>query len=215
MNSYDIAIIGGGINGCGCAADASLRGLNVLLVEANDLASGSSSKSSNLIHGGLRYLEQYDFGLVRKALSERQKLLELAPHLVHPLPFMVPIFNHQRSPIMLRLGLFIYDHLNFVNKLPKTISINAKKNAQYFSALNSKIKNGFLFYDCQTDDARLTVVNALQAKEHGATILTRTQLVSAQFKDGSWQLSLQPKLKDAYQVKSKVVINACGLGFLK
>lgn len=206
----DLAVIGGGINGCGIAADAALRGLSVMLCEQDDLASKTSSQSSKLIHGGLRYLEHYDFSLVKKALIERQKLQELAPHLIHPLPFVLPHQKHLRPLWVLRLGLFLYDHLNPRNRLARSQSIHRKRQVAYFSPLKSTMSRGFLFYDCMTDDARLTLANALQAKKHGANILPQTKLVHAKAEDGHWALQLQTKSHSVFQVKAKVLINATG-----
>jgi glycerol-3-phosphate dehydrogenase len=207
---FDVAIIGGGINGCGCAADAALRGLSVLLVEQGDIASKTSSKSSKLIHGGLRYLEHYDFGLVKKALNERQKLLKLAPHLVHPLAFVLPYKKNLRPAWLLRIGLFLYDHLSFVNRLPRSKFIRRAKYPDYFQPLFPSLDKGFLYYDCATDDARLTMANALQAKEHGATIMPQTTLTQANIIDGQWVLTLQNKENITFQLKAKTIINTAG-----
>ena len=207
---FDVAVIGGGINGCGCAADAALRGLSVLLLEQDDIASKTSSKSSKLIHGGLRYLEQYDFHLVKAALDERQKLLELAPHLVHPLPFILPYQKTMRPLWLLRVGLFIYDYLSRANRLPHSKLVYRHKHSSYFASLNPSVNKGFLFYDCSTDDARLTLANALQAKEHGATIMPQTKLIHAEVMDNQWRLTLQPKTAPAFQVSAKSIINAAG-----
>ncbi|WP_272943436.1 FAD-dependent oxidoreductase [Legionella anisa] len=133
MNSvFDVAIIGGGINGCGCAADAALRGLSVVLLEQDDLASKTSSSSTKLIHGGLRYLENYEFRMVKKAIIERQRLLDLAPHIVHPQAMVLPYEKHMRSVWFLRLGLFIYDHLSNKNRLPKCRIIYKKSKKTIF-----------------------------------------------------------------------------------
>lgn len=207
---FDVAIIGGGINGCGCAADAALRGLSVVLCEQDDLASKTSSKSSKLIHGGLRYLEHFDFSLVKKALDERQKLLQLAPHLVHPLSFILPYQKNMRPLWMLRAGLFLYDHLSRKNKLPQSKLVKRSQHPEYFTPLAKHINKGFFFYDCATDDARLTLANAMQAKEHGATILPYTKLIEASVIDHLWQLTLQPKMKPSIQIKAKAIINTAG-----
>ena len=207
---FDVAIIGGGINGCGCAADAALRGLSVVLAEQDDLASKTSSKSTKLIHGGLRYLEHFDFSLVKKALDERQKLQQLAPHLIHPLSIVLPYHKKMRPLWMLRAGLFLYDHLSRHNKLPSTKLIHQKQQSNYFSPLKKVINKGFLFYDCRTDDARLTLTNAIQAKEHGASILTQTKLIKAEGIDNQWRLTLQAKNKTLIQLRAKAVINTAG-----
>ncbi|ETO93015.1 glycerol-3-phosphate dehydrogenase [Legionella oakridgensis] len=207
---YDVAIIGGGINGCGCAADAALRGLSVLLCEQDDLGSQTSSSSTKLIHGGLRYLEYYDFAMVKKALDERQILLQQAPHLIHPILFVLPHKKNRRPVWMLRTGLYLYDHLSRKNKLPKTKFIRRAYESSYFQPLKKDVQKGFLFYDCATDDARLVLINALQAKYHGATILTRTTLIKAEVNHHVWQLTLQPVLGDAIHIQAKSVINAAG-----
>jgi glycerol-3-phosphate dehydrogenase len=207
---FDLAIIGGGINGLGCAADAALRGLSVLLCEKDDIAAHTSSSSSKLIHGGLRYLEHHDFLMVKKALDEQQKLLHIAPHLVRPLRFVLPHKKNNRPLWLLKLGLFLYDHLSLSNKLPTSRFIRRKQQQRYFSPLKPYLNEGFYFYDCTTDDARLTLVNALLAKQHGASILTQTELLQAQAENDQWQLTLQKKSGDPFQVQAKVIINATG-----
>ena len=207
---FDVVIIGGGVNGCGCAADAALRGLSVLLIEEDDLASKTSSKSTKLIHGGLRYLEQYNFHLVKAALDERQKLLQLAPHLVHPQSFVLPYQKNMRPLWILRAGLFIYDYLSRANKLPHSKLVHRRKPSDYFTSLNPTLNKGFLFYDCSTDDARLTLANALQAKANGAMILPQTKLIYAEVIDKEWRLTLQPKTATSFQVVAKSIINAAG-----
>lgn len=207
---YDIVVIGGGINGCGCAADAALRGLSVLLCEKDDLASKTSSNSSKLIHGGLRYLEHFDFSLVKHAIDERQRLLHLAPHLIHPLPFILPLDSKGRSAAMISVGLFIYEHLSHINQLPKHKKMFRKVSPDYFSPLNNTIEKGYLFYDCQTDDARLVITNALQAKAHGAKILTNTALVSAETHHNQWHLTLKSKQGDTQTIQARALINASG-----
>jgi glycerol-3-phosphate dehydrogenase len=207
---YDVTIIGGGINGCGCAADAALRGLSVALCEQGDIASQTSSKSSKLIHGGLRYLEHFEFSLVRKALKERQTLLDIAPHLVHPLPFFIPYQRDRRPLWLLRAGLFLYDHLSAKNKLPRTKILHRQSGRSEFEVLHSSINQGMFFYDGITNDARLTITNALQAKDHGAHIHTYTTLMDAQVIHGIWHLSLQRQNGQILQLKSKTLINTTG-----
>ena len=207
---FDVAIIGGGINGCGCAADAALRGLSVILFEQDDLASKTSSSSTKLIHGGLRYLENFEFSLVKKALSERQKLLNLAPHLIHSQPLVLPYEKHMRPAWFLRLGLFIYDHLNYKNKLPNSESISRIKQKKYFLPLRNTLNKGFLFYDAITDDARLTILNALQAKNHGATIRTQSTVIHTEIKNDLWELTIKPKNGSYYILYAKSIINAAG-----
>jgi len=210
MTSVDTVIIGGGINGCGCAADAAMRGLSVVLIEQGDLASQTSSSSSKLIHGGLRYLEHYDFALVRKALNERQTLLQVAPHLVHPLQFVLPHQPHLRSPLILRAGLIIYDHLSRQNHMPSSKAINRKQNSEYFMPLNGSIDKGFTYYDCITDDARLTLANALQAKQHGASIITHAKVTRAKVINEHWHITYEREGSAPQVIIAKTLINATG-----
>ncbi len=186
----DLLIIGGGINGVGIAADAAGRGLRVLLCEQGDLASATSSKSSKLIHGGLRYLEHYEFRLVKEALQEREILLKKAPHIIHPLQFILP-HNPQLKPAwMLRLGLFIYDHLGKRHELPKSQTIRYR-NHRAGQLLKEQFSLGFSYYDCQVDDARLVVLNALQARQLGADIRTRTRVIAATRSSQGWEVTLE------------------------
>lgn len=207
---FDVAVIGGGINGCGCAADASLRGLSVVLLEEDDIASKTSSRSTKLIHGGLRYLEQYEFSLVKKALKERQTLLQLAPHLVHPQAFILPYQEHMRPAWLLRLGLFFYDYLSSKNRLPKCKNIYRNDKNHYFTPLKDILHRGFLFYDAATDDARLTIMNALQAKNHGASIRLHSRVIKTETRDQLWKITVQPKKSAAYTLWAKTLINATG-----
>lgn len=207
---FDVAVIGGGINGCGAAADAALRGLSVVLCEQDDLASQTSSKSTKLIHGGLRYLELLDFSLVKKSLDERQKLLQLAPHLISPLSFILPHQKKMRPFWMLRTGLFLYDHLSRKNTLPRSKLIRRHAHPDYFSPLTNAFTKALSFYDCMTDDARLTLANAIQASEHGASILPHTKLIKAEIIDDQWRLTFKPKKSRSFQIKAKAVINAAG-----
>ena len=174
---YDLAIIGGGINGCGIARDAAGRGLKVLLVEQGDLAQGTSSASTKLVHGGLRYLEHYEFRLVREALSEREVLLKNAPHIIWPLRFILPHNAGLRPQWMIRLGLFMYDHLGGRKLLPATKTLDLAQDITG-KPLAAGYTKGFEYSDCWVDDARLVVLNALDAQQHGATILTQTQCLS-------------------------------------
>lgn len=207
---YDVAIIGGGINGCGCAADAALRGLSVVLFEQDDLASKTSSSSTKLIHGGLRYLEHFQFGLVKKALKERHTLLKLAPHIVHEQSFVLPYQKHMRPAWLLRLGLFIYDHLSRSNQLPQSKAIQRCLDNNYFTPLQDTLNRGFLFFDAATDDSRLTILNAIQARNHGASIRTQSRVIQVDVIDNLWQLSIQPASGACYTIKSKAIINAAG-----
>ncbi len=207
---YDLVVIGGGINGCGCAADAALRGLSVLLCEQDDLAAQTSSKSSKLIHGGIRYLEQYQFNLVRHALKEQRILMNIAPDLIHPLPFVMPYVAGLRPAWLLRCGLFLYDHLSHSRLLPHSKSISRRNDADYFTELQTNISKGFLFYDAQTSDTRLTIAVALLAKTQGATILTQSKFLQATPENQQWKISLQPKDGPIIQIKAKALINAAG-----
>ena len=207
--TFDIVIVGGGINGAGIAADAAGRGLNVFLCEQNDLASGTSSASSKLIHGGLRYLEHYEFRLVREALAEREVLLNKAPHLVSPLKFVMPHRPHLRPSWMIQCGLFLYDHLSKRNTLPKAKRINF----DHESPFKSEIKKGFEYYDCWVDDARLVITNAIAAYKRGASINIQTQCTKLSFDKELklWHVELFNKLtQEAYSVYARNIVNASG-----
>src|SRR5204863_6089181 len=173
---YDLLVIGGGINGAGIARDAAGRGLSVLLAEKDDLASATSSSSSKMIHGGLRYLELYEFRLVAEALAEREVLLKVAAHLVWPARFVMPHVPELRPRWMIRAGLFLYDHLSRRARLPgsKAVRLDAPP---YNSGLQSHLRHGFIYSDCRVDDARLVVANAMDARELGGVILTRSECV--------------------------------------
>jgi glycerol-3-phosphate dehydrogenase len=208
MEPVDLLIVGGGINGIGIARDAAGRGLSVLVVEKDDLASHTSSWSSKLIHGGLRYLEQYEFRLVAESLAEREVLLGIAWHLVSPMRFIMPHVPELRPRWMIRMGLFLYDHLGSRTKLPGShgVSLSAPP---YSSGLKDTLRNGFAYSDCRVDDARLVVANALDAQRLGATILTRTACVSAARKDGRWAAQLQGP-DGIREVSARAVVNAAG-----
>src|SRR5262245_23796259 len=167
MNRYDLLVIGGGINGAGIARDAAGRGLSVLLVERGDLAGATSASSSKLIHGGLRYLEQYEFRLVAESLAEREVMLRIAAHLVWPARFIMPHVPELRPRWMIRLGLFLYDHLARRSLLPGSHAVRLDR-PPYASGLRSELKHGFAYSDCRVDDARLVVVNARDAAARGA-----------------------------------------------
>ena len=187
---YDLFIVGGGVNGAGIAADAQGRGLSVMLCEQSDLAHATSSASSKLIHGGLRYLEHYEFRLVREALAEREVLLENAPHLIKPLRFILPHRPHLRPAWMIRIGLFLYDHLSTRNQLPGSKGVKLSADDQT-NPLNDSIEYGFKYSDCRVDDSRLVVSSAISAAENGAKILTRTRCQSAYRKDGLWHIAME------------------------
>ncbi|WP_371376089.1 glycerol-3-phosphate dehydrogenase [Thalassotalea aquiviva] len=204
---FDVAIIGGGINGAGIAADAAGRGLSVALIEQNDLASATSSNSSKLIHGGLRYLEQYEFKLVKEALAEREVLLNIAPHIITPLRFMLPHQPHLRPAWMIRLGLFLYDHLASRSSLAASKSIVIEPD----SPLVSDITKGFEYSDAWVDDARLVLLNAKMASQHGAKVLTHTQCIKAQRVNSQWQIRLKDmNTMQQTSIGAKALVNATG-----
>ena len=186
---YDVFVIGGGINGVGVARDAVGRGYSVCLCEANDLASGTSSNSSKLIHGGLRYLEHYDFGLVRKALKEREVLLKMAPHVISPLRIILPHSKDLRPWWLLRMGLFLYDHLGRREILPGTRSVDFSKD-ETGKPLKSEFLKGFEYSDCWVDDARLVVLNAMDASPRGARKLKHASKSLEQYGKTAFGLSL-------------------------
>ncbi len=206
----DVFVVGGGINGAGIAAEASKRGLSVALCEKSDLASATSSASSKLIHGGLRYLEHYEFRLVREALAEREVLLQAAPHLIKPLRFVLPHRSHLRPAWMIRTGLFMYDHLSKRNHLPGSASKQFSPE-ETANPLQDTIKKGFEYSDCQVDDARLVITNALAANQNGAQIHTRTECISAKSVDGIWQIELRNNATGAkLHYQAKTLVNAAG-----
>ena len=186
MELYDIAVIGGGINGAGIARDAAGRGLKVLLAEQDDFASATSSASTKLVHGGLRYLEHYEFRLVAESLSEREVMLRIAPHVVWPLEFVLPHEKHLRPAWMIRAGLFLYDNLGTRafglggggSSLPKTRGVEFTPQG-YGAGLKPGFKRGFTYYDAWVDDARLVVLTLSSARAHGASVLPRTRCVAA------------------------------------
>ena len=205
----DLFIIGGGVNGAGIAADAAGRGLEVTLCEQADLANATSSKSSKLIHGGLRYLEYYEFRLVREALKEREVLLKKAPHIVLPQSFIMP-HNAQLKPAwMLRLGLFLYDHLGKRHILPSSSAVNFAQHSAG-QTLKKTFTRGFSYADCWVDDARLVVLNAMQARQLGATILTRTRLVSGKRQNDHWEIEIAHANGQNQVIKAKALVNAAG-----
>jgi len=207
---YDLVIVGGGINGCGIARDAAGRGLNVLLVEQDDLASATSSWSSKLIHGGLRYLEQYEFRLVRESLQEREVLLKIAPHIIEPLEFILPHEGSMRPAWLLRLGLFLYDHIGGKTSLPGSRGVTFP-DRQYSAGLKPSLRRGFLYSDARVDDSRLTVLNALSAREHGAEVRTRTRVTAGKRAAGLWQIKLcNVDSSEVDTVSARGVVNAAG-----
>ncbi|KWD52881.1 glycerol-3-phosphate dehydrogenase [Burkholderia ubonensis] len=208
-NRYDLLVVGGGINGAGIARDAAGRGLSVMLCEQDDLASHTSSASTKLIHGGLRYLEYKEFGLVRKALQERETLLRAAPHIMWPLRFVMPHMPNLRPAWLIRIGLFLYDHLAKRELLPGSRGIDMRRHAAGAPLIDS-IKRGFVYSDGWVDDARLVVLNALDAKERGAEILTRTKLVSAERVGDEWEARLQLADGSISVVRARAIANAAG-----
>lgn len=207
----DLLVIGGGINGAGIARDAVGRGVSVLLCEKDDLASATSSASSKLIHGGLRYLEQYEFRLVREALAEREVLLNIAPHIVRPLRFVLP-HDHTLRPVwMIRAGLFLYDRLAKRSpRLPGSRHIRLDDGSAFAQPMNEHIKQGFIYSDCQVDDSRLVVLTAMDAQSRGAQILTRTACLGARIHKGRWLVTLQDEKGRRLQVSAGVLVNAAG-----
>lgn len=205
----DIFIIGGGINGVGIARDAAGRGLSVTLVEQADLAGATSSASSKLIHGGLRYLEHYEFGLVRESLMERETLWKIAPHIITPLRFVLPHHKGLRPAFILRLGLFLYDHIGGRKLLPPTKRINLRKDP-LGAPLADGFKLGFEYSDCWVDDARLVILNAVGAAELGAEIHTRHSFLGAERKDGRWLIKVSNESGETAEVTADMLVNAAG-----
>ncbi|WP_159982231.1 MULTISPECIES: glycerol-3-phosphate dehydrogenase [unclassified Novosphingobium] len=201
---YDIAIIGGGVNGCGIARDAAGRGAKVLLLEQGDLAGGTSSASTKLIHGGLRYLEHYEFALVREALSERERLWAIAPHIIRPMRFVLPHVKGLRPRWLLRLGLFIYDHIGGRRALPATESIDLHRHPAG-KPLKTGFGPAFVYSDGWVDDARLVVLNARDAADRGATILTRTPVDGLERRGAEWSIR-----SGANRFRAEAVVNAAG-----
>ncbi|WP_439576404.1 glycerol-3-phosphate dehydrogenase [Elioraea sp.] len=206
-HAFDLAIVGGGVNGAGIARDAAGRGLSVLLVEQGDLAGATSSASTKLIHGGLRYLEHYKFRVVREALAEREVLLRAAPHIVWPLRFVLPHHAGLRPRWLIRLGLFLYDHLGGRRILPGTRSLDLRR-APEGAALRPDYAHGFAYSDCWVEDARLVVLNARDAADRGAEVRVRTRCVSAERAGGVWRLALAGE--GAGEARARVLVNAAG-----
>lgn len=205
----DLLVIGAGINGIGIARDAAGRGLSVVVVEKDDLASHTSSWSSKLIHGGLRYLEQYEFRLVAESLAEREVLLSIAGHLVSPMRFIMPHVPGLRPRWMIRIGLFLYDHLGRRTRLPGSHGVSLAC-PPYNAGLKDSLRNGFIYSDCRVDDARLVVANALDARRLGATIRTRTACTSAQREGGLWRVQLTAEGGTSRTLAARAIVNAAG-----
>jgi len=201
---FDLAVIGGGINGCGIARDAAGRGARVLLLEKGDLAQGTSSASTKLIHGGLRYLEHYEFALVRESLAERERLWAIAPHIVRPLRFVLPHVRGLRPRWLLRLGLFLYDHIGGRKALPATQSISLASHPAG-PPLKPEYTRGFVYSDCWVDDARLVVLNARDAADRGAQVRTRCPVTALKREGEVWRIETPQG-----DFSARAVVNAAG-----
>jgi glycerol-3-phosphate dehydrogenase len=209
LDSYDLLVIGGGINGAGIARDAAGRGLRVLLCEQHDLAAHTSSASTKLIHGGLRYLEYYDFRLVRKSLLEREIMITVAPHIIWPMRFVLPHDQHLRPALMIRAGLFLYDHLARRRVLPDSKTVDLRRHPAG-KPLDKRYRKGFEYSDGWVDDARLVTLTALDAREHGADVLTRTPCVALERGSGRWTATLAPDGAARRRITARVAVNATG-----
>ena len=207
---FDLAIVGGGINGCGIARDAAGRGSSVFLCEMNDLASGTSSWSTKLVHGGLRYLEYYEFRLVREALLEREILWQIAPHIIRPLRFVLPHHAGLRPAWLLRLGLFLYDHIGGRNLLPPTRSVDLTRDEVGRPLKANRYTKGFEYSDCFVDDARLVVLTARDAADRGAEIRTRSRAVDIRQVDGIWHVTVEGPGGERDTIRARVLVNAGG-----
>lgn len=206
----DLFVIGGGINGAGVARDAAGRGLRVVLCEKDDLAEGTSSRSGKLVHGGLRYLEYYEFRLVREALIEREVLLKSAPHIIWPMRFVLPHSPQDRPAWLVRLGLFLYDHLGGRKRLPGTRTLDLRRDPEGAPLLDQYTK-GFEYSDCWVDDARLVVLNAVDAAERGAEVLTRSPCISAHRKNGAWTVETRNETTGEIRTfRARCLVNCAG-----
>ena len=203
---YDLIVVGAGINGAGIARDAAGRGLSVLVVEKGDLASATSQWSTKLIHGGLRYLEQFEFRLVREALAEREVVLRQAPHIVEPLAFVLPHEPHLRPAWMLRAGLFLYDHLGRRETLPGSFGVDLS-STPWGAGLKPQFRRGFVYSDARVDDARLVVYNLMDARERGAEVRVHTRLVAARRERGTagrfWHVTLATESAGTLEVTAQ------------
>jgi len=207
--TYDLLIVGGGVNGAGIARDAVGRGASVLMVEKDDLAGHTSSASTKLIHGGLRYLEYYEFRLVREALIERERLLGIAPHIIWPLRFVLPHSRMVRPAWLLRTGLFLYDHLCPRMTLRKTEAVKFDGHVTGL-ALKPEFTRGFIYSDARVQDSRLVVLNAMDARDRGADIRTHTRLVSATRHAAHWDAVIEDESGQRQTVRAKIIVNAAG-----
>jgi len=204
----DVCVVGGGINGVGIARDLAGRGCKVVLCEKDDLGAHTSSSSTKLIHGGLRYLEYYEFSLVRKSLAEREVLLKSAPHIMRPLRFVMPHDPSMRPVWMIRIGLFLYDHLARREVLPGSGTVDLRSHPTG-APLKPSFRKGFVYSDGWVDDARLVVLNAIDAVDHGATVLTRTRCVDARRSDDHWQIRLEGAGRPQ-ELRARALVNAAG-----
>lgn len=205
---YDLAVIGGGVNGCGIARDAAGKGAKVLLLEAGDLASGTSSASTKLIHGGLRYLEHYEFGLVRESLSERERLWGIAPHIAWPMRFVLPHVPGLRPRWLVRTGLFLYDHIGGRKRLPATETVSLASHPAGAS-LKPEFTTAFVYSDCWVDDARLVVLNARDAADRGAEVRTRSRVTAMRREGEGWRIEAAGET-----FRARAVVNAAGPGVI-
>ena len=206
---YDLLVIGGGINGAGIARDAAGRGLSVLLAEQDDLAAATSQWSTKLIHGGLRYLEYYEFRLVAASLAEREVLLATAPHLVEPLAFVLPHEPHLRPAWMIRAGLFLYDRIGGRMSLPRSFTVDLAAS-RWGAGLKDRFRTGFVYADARVDDARLVVLTCVAARSKGAEIRTRTRLDGAARDGGVWRARLSDPSGNVEEVRAKAIVNVGG-----
>ncbi|MEM1366138.1 MAG: glycerol-3-phosphate dehydrogenase, partial [Pseudomonadota bacterium] len=207
---YDVFIVGGGINGCGIARDAQGRGFKVAVAEMKDLGSGTSSWSTKLIHGGLRYLEHYEFRLVREALKERETLWAMAPHIIWPMRFVLPYHKDMRPAWLIRLGLFLYDYIGGRKKLPatRTLDLNSDEAGK---SLDTKFDKAFEYSDCWVNDARLVLLNAQDAANRGADIMVRTKVVAAERTEDHWTVTVEDVNTGARRsLTAGMMVNAAG-----
>ena len=208
-DAFDVLVVGGGINGAGIARDLSGRGLSVLLCEKDDLAQHTSSSSTKMIHGGIRYLEYYEFSLVRKALAEREVLLKSAPHIIRPLRLVMPHDPSMRPVWMMRIGLFLYDHLARREVLPASATVNLREG-EIGAPLKPKFSKGFAYSDGWVDDARLVVLNAVDAAQRGAQVLTRWRCVDAKRAADGWHATLESADGQHRSITARALVNAAG-----
>ncbi len=209
LQSFDLLVIGGGINGVGVARDAAGRGLSVALAEKSDFAGGTSAWTSKMIHGGLRYLEHYEFRLVRESLLEREVMLRIAGHLVWPARFVMPHVPALRPRWMIRVGLFLYDHLGRRDTLPGSHAVRLDA-PPYASGLKPGLRHGFEYSDCRVDDARLVIATAMSARAHGAELLPRTEFVSARREKGLWRVQLRAVHGAVREITTRAIVNVAG-----